>query len=225
MIYFDDMSRNVAIAPGEYYHIYNRGTDKRNIFLTKGDYARLLSLLYLANDAAPVDIKLQAPTLGDALSLPRTDTLVDLCAYVLMPNHFHLLIREKSEGGISKFMQKVSTGYTMYFNKRVERTGALFQGRYKASHVSKDEYLKYLISYIHLNPIKLLEPSWKENGIQDAKGAEAYLEQYSYSSFLDFMGRTRVENSILEPSALPDYFDSVFDFKTCVREWLNYKAI
>ena len=139
-----------------------------------------------------------------------------------MPNHFHLLVRELKEGGISKFMQKLMTGYTMYFNKKNDRNGSLFQGKFKATHVSNDRYLRYLVSYIHLNPVKLIEPKWKESGIADRATAERYLARYGPSSYRDYLNETRSENVILDTSALPEYFDSDMEFKEFVTEWLTY---
>lgn len=150
--------------------------------------------------------------------------MVEIVAYCLMPNHFHLLVREIEDNGISKFMQKVTTGYTMYFNRRNDRSGALFQGKFKATHVADDRYLRYLISYIHLNPVKLIEPKWKETGIHDREEAERYLEGYAPSSYLDYLGRQRSEGMILARKALPEYFSSGADFKSFVTEWLSYEA-
>lgn len=110
----------------------------------------------------------------------------------------------------------------MYFNKKNERNGSLFQGRFKATHVADDRYLRYLISYIHLNPIKLIEPKWKETGISDKIRAEKYLETYPESSYLDYLGKQRPESKILTREALPEYFASSTDFKTFVTEWLTY---
>jgi len=140
-----------------------------------------------------------------------------------MPNHIHLLVREKEEQGISKFMQKLMTGYTMYFNKRHERTGALFQGKFKATHANEDRYLKYLTSYIHLNPIKLIEPTWKETGIRNRKSAEKYLSNYRYSSYPDYLGISRVESMILNKEALPDYFRTRQGLEADIADWLSYK--
>ena len=83
--------------------------------------------------------------------IDRGETLVDIGIYCLVPNHFHLLIKEKTENGISEFVKKVATGYSMYFNKKYERTGSLFEGPFKAKRIDTDEYLKYIFSYIHLN--------------------------------------------------------------------------
>lgn len=218
------MQRSFSFAPGEYYHIYNRGTEKRKIFLDKNDYRRFLMLLYFANQDSPVVLKLQGQTLEELAGKRAGTPIVEIVSYCLMPNHFHILVREATDGGISKFMQKLTTGYTMYFNTKNERTGTLFQGRYKANHVADDRYLRYLISYIHLNPVKLIEPKWKETGICDQSNAERYLEKYEASSYSDYLGKKRAENCILSSEALPDYFSSDADFKSFVTEWLTYAA-
>jgi len=216
------MARKINFALGEFYHLYNRGTEKRNIFLTKRNHERFLSLLYLCNGSLPVDAYFQGETIGEAKEIERGEHIVNICAYCLMPNHFHLLVREVVDGGISRFMQKLSTGYTMYFNNLHERTGALFQGRFKSTHVQNDRYLKYLIAYIHLNPVKLIEPKWKESGIQNRGIVARFLEEYSYSSYFDYLGRSRDEKIILTKEALPDYFEKPGSFKAHVTEWLNY---
>lgn len=216
------MTRSFTFAPNEFYHIYNRGTEKRNIFLDTSDYKRFLTLLYLANQSDAVHLQLQGRTLKELSGERAGEPLIEIAAYCLMPNHFHLLARELEEGGVSKFMQKLMTGYTMYFNKKRERSGSLFQGKFKATHVDDDRYLHYLISYIHLNPVKLIEPKWKETGITDRVAAEQYLARYEPSSYRDYLGEKRVENTILAPNALPEYFDSGMEFKETVTEWLTY---
>ena len=220
------------LVPGEFYHLYNRGTEKRKIFTSVQDYNRFLCLLYLCNSSLPVHMADMFPRgstswehiaqlFERAQSIERGNSLVDINAYVLMPNHFHLLIHEHTEGGASRFMQKLMTGYTMYFNTRHTRSGALFQGKYKASHVIEDRYLKYLISYIHLNPIKLIEPKWKETGIRNKAGAEKFLDTYPYSSFIDFIGQERIEKCIVNLQSLPRYSKNLSTFKASVTEWLH----
>lgn len=217
------MTRTFIFGLEEFYHVYNRGTDKRKIFLAKGDYARFVALLYLCNQARRIELTKSG--IADAFNVVRDEQLVSIVAYCLMPNHFHLLLREKAEGGISLFMQKLTTAYTMYFNRKYGRSGGLFESTFKARHASEDTYLKYLIAYIHLNPVKLIDHKWKENGIQDPVRAEEYLDNYRYSSYLDYSGKIRSENKIINTRALPEYFESPKDFKASVTEWLNYKSL
>ena len=217
------MARSIQIAPDELYHLYNRGVEKRKIFLCRADHDRFIALLYLANQTEPADLKYQGRSFSEITEVRSGEALVDIIAYCLMHNHFHLLVHEKTEGGIAKFMQKLTTGYTMYFNKRNERSGALFQGTYKATHVHDDRYFRYLISYIHLNPIKLIDPDWKENGIVDLAKAEKYLMQFEYSSYRDHLEETRPQQILLERNLFSELL-APCDFKSCVTEWLTYSA-
>ncbi len=222
----------VIKAPGEIYHIYNRGTDKRLIFMDDSDRDRFIELLFFCNSTKAVRLDdlhrnfAQGRTLRELFrSYDREDTLVSLVAYCLMPNHFHLLIHEKQEGGITKFMQKLSNGYTGYFNKKYQRRGVLFSGKYKIQHVDSDRYLKYLLSYIHLNPVKLIEPKWKETGIKNRSGAKIYLTKYRYSSYQDYCGAERDENILLSMKELKQYYNhgTPRNFKQSVEEWLTYR--
>ena len=142
------------------YHVYNRGVEKRKIFLDEQDYAVFLHLLkyYLS----PIDPTKNHPLMefqGFSVVRPRPLTNlvkeIDLVAYCLMPNHFHLLLQQHSEDGVTKLLSKISTTYAMYFNKRYKRVGYLFQGPYRAVYVERDSYLLHLSRYIHLNPVEL----------------------------------------------------------------------
>ena len=140
-----------------------------------------------------------------------------------MPNHLHILIKQNSENGISKFMQKFLTAYSMYYNIKYERKGSLFEGKFKAEHMEEDIYLKYIFSYIHLNPVKLIYPDWKENGLSDKKSVLNFLNKYTYSSFLDYREINRVENKILNREEFPDYFPSIKHFEDEILDWINYR--
>ncbi len=219
------VTRKISFVPGEFYHLYNRGTDKRIIFTCYNDFNRFVVLLYLCNSDKSVDIdgKLrEGRTFPELLGVDRGEQLVDIVAYCLMPNHFHLLIHERNENGISMFMKKLSTAYSMYFNNKYDRSGALFEGRFKAKHVDNDNYLKYLLSYIHLNPVKLIDLKWKENGITDKIKAKDFLNEYKYSSYMDYVGIKRKEKAILNISSLPEYFETHKEFEGFVDEWLTF---
>lgn len=221
------MERKITFSIGEYYHIYNRGNDKRMIFMDNADYLRFIVLLYISNNIDVVHISNlinQGESLMKILNIDKKDSLVDIGAYCLMPNHFHLLIKEKKENGITKFMGKVSTGYSMYFNKRYERTGKLFEGTFKSVHADTDAYLKYLFSYIHLNPIKIIDPGWKEEGIKDKNKAKTFLREYTFSSYLDYFGISRKEGGIISKQSFPEYFSTRKDFDDTINDWLSVKT-
>lgn len=219
------MSRNSVFSVGENYHLYGRGTDKRTVFLKTKDYDRFVSLLYIFNNTKPVHVSnLSSTALENVLSLKKEEDLVKITAYCLMPNHFHILAQEIKEGGISKFMQKVMTGYTMFFNKKYERTGSLFESSFKSIHANNDNHLKYLLAYIHLNPVKIIDPHWKEKGISNKNKAKEFLKKYRYSSFNDYFGEERNESKIIDKNAPTEYFDDFTDPEKDLDFWLNYNT-
>lgn len=183
------MERKVKFEKGEFYHIYNRGVEKRTIFQNSSDYKRFLILLYIANSDRPLHIKdfgIINP-FEEIFKKERGEPLVNIGAYCLMPNHFHLLITPLVEGGISKFMLKLQTGYSMYFNKKNDRVGALFQGTFKSRHIDNDEYLRYIYAYIHLNPAKLKNSEWKTQPKNFLKQLKKFIIEYPYSSLKDYL--------------------------------------
>ena len=217
--------RLVPLVLDEYYHIYNRGNSKQEIFKNNSDYARFMQLLYLSNGTKSFKVR----DLGaqDPYEVDMGDKLIAIGAYCLMPNHFHILARPLVEGGMTTFMKKLGTGYSGYFNKKYGRTGGLFEGKFKSQHADSDEYLKYLFSYIHLNPVKLIQSDWKEQGIKDKAGASAYLKKYPWSSYLDLIptGRSCVERrelGILGSLHFPDYFKAQQTIDEELSEWLKY---
>ena len=216
--------RKVKFVSGEYYHIYNRGNSKQKIFHDEEDYLRFIALLYACNQKGY--LKVGNLTKGQTLyDIEREKPIVSIGAYCLMPNHFHILITQTNKEDISNFMQKLSTAYSMYYNKKYIRTGSLFEGKFKSEHIDKDRYFKYLFSYVHLNPVKLIEKDWKVVGIKNVKGVIDYLNNYQYSSYLDFMGEKRIQNIILNRESFPKYFSSKKTFKSEIFEWLGYSDI
>ena len=218
--------RKISFSVSEFYHLFNRGTEKRNVFLELNDYKRFLVLLFLCNSTRSINIREQFPkgnSFGEAKEFDRGNSLVDIGSYCLMPNHFHLLLCEKIENGITLFLRKLATAYSMYFNRKYKRTGKLFEGVFKATHADNDEYLKYLFAYIHLNPVKLIEPEWKESGIKDKNRAELFLKEYQFSSYLDYAGIERTESIILNKKVFPEYFLRKSDFNNYIKDWLFYK--
>lgn len=214
--------RKVEFAIGEFYHIYNRGNSKQKIFHDKSDYERFVNLLFLANSKNSFNF-FNLLKDGHIYDFDRGGTFVDIGAYCLMPNHFHILITPKEEGSISKFMQKFTTAYAMYHNQKHERTGSLFEGKFKSQHIDNDRHLKYLFSYIHLNPIKLIEPKWKELGVKNKKRALDFLQNYKFSSYQDYKGNYREQSAIINKKPFPNYFPTAKDFEEEIFDWINYK--
>ena len=219
------MANRIPIEAGEWYHCYNRGVDKRKVFLGLRDYERILILMYLAKNALPVRLfSIKNARLEKILTgVERSDPIVEIGAYSLMPNHFHFVLREIREGGIALFMQKVFTGFTMYFNQKSGRTGALFAGTYKSKHVANDVYFKYLISYVHINAAELFEPTWKD-GVGDIREMEKNLLRYPYSSLLEFTGQERPQKHLLDASVF-ELFDHVPSIHQMLKEARAYENL
>jgi putative transposase len=225
IIFNKNMSiRKKSFVEGEYYHIYNRGNDKKVIFHDQDDYRYFMGLLFVCNSSIPVEItRYGLSKSGDVFDLKLKNKLVSVGVYVLMPNHFHILITQEVDNGISKFMQKLSTGYVMYYNQKYKRTGGLFEGKFKSQHSDTDKYLKYIFSYIHLNPIKLIDKKWKEEGIKNRTKALEFLQKYRYSSFLDYISDiSRPESVILNIKKFPNYFPTKQIFWKEILGWLDF---
>ncbi len=143
--------RNIEFEVGKYYHVFNRGVDKRNIFLDKGDLFYFFDAIILSQKEETLKniTKLEGRKKAkEIFKRLKKDDLVTIVAYCLLPNHFHFILKEKKEGGISKFMSKLGTSYVKFFNSEYERSGALFQGRYKAKEI---ENLEVVTAYVNLN--------------------------------------------------------------------------
>lgn len=163
-------TRKTPLVTGEIYHIFNRGVDKRHIVEDEFDSERFLKSMIAFNTACPV-LSLRNAEFHYSGSTPE-DPLVEIMAYCLNPNHFHLILRQMTDGGVSEFMKRLSGGYTWYFNNKYERSGSLFQGRYKSRHVDTNEYLLQLSVYVTLNfrahnysrstSVNLIRSSWDE---------------------------------------------------------------
>ena len=222
-------TRNIQFAISEFYHIYNRGNSKQEIFLDELDYERFTKLLYLCNSTKNIRFREDIIDCNiDAFEFDRGEPIVSIGAWVLIPNHFHLYLTISprcflGDEAISVFLKKLCTAYSMHFNRKYERTGKLFEGTFKSTHVDNDEYAKYNFSYIHLNPVKLIDPLWKESGIKDPGKTLDFLDQYKWSSYQDYRGKKRPENKIISPADFPDYFSDPKVFDEEIFDWLNYK--
>jgi len=214
------MERKTPFAEGEHYHIYSRGVEKRKIFTSDRDYRRFVAILYIMNQDAPfrMDNYLQNKrnSLRNIFKEKREESLASILSYCLLPNHFHLILYEHTEGGISKFMGKLLTAYSMYFNTKYERSGPLFSHPFRSEHISSESQYLYIFSYLHLNCLSILKKRWKEEGIKNKKEAEKFLGNYEFSSYLDFLARNRPESVIIDFSLIPEYIEDMkLSFRTC----------
>jgi putative transposase len=194
-----------VFANDYFYHIFNRGVDKRNIFFEDKDYRRFLFGMREFNDENSTINTLRRINManeGNPMSLKpiEKDPLVKIVCYCLMPNHFHFILKQIKDKGISKFLQKLGIGYTKYFNQKNERSGVLFQGKFKAVLVDKDNYFNHLVRYIYLNPIDLVDLEWKERGLKNWRKTVAALKSYrwtncnNYNQYIEFIKDYRAEN-------------------------------
>jgi len=187
------------------------------------DGLRFQMLLYACNSAKPIHVsdfsgRKRLPDPIHVFAQERSAPLVDVAAYCLMPNHPHLLLREVDYGGISAFMQKVGTAYTMYFNKKYERSGALFSGPFKAVHVEHDSHFRRAVNYIHANPAELFEPRWKEGVVRSEVRLKKQLGQYPFSSLVDYQGIERPQNAIVSIAAAMQILDIAPSFETLMKD-------
>lgn len=198
--------RKIDFTIGEFYHIYNRGNGKKDIFHDKKDYQRFVDLLIASNRKEKFNFADSVKGVS-IYKLPNKEPLVAIGAYTPMSNHFHILLTPLVDSGVSLFMKKLGTAYAMYYNQKYRRTGSLFEGKFKAKHIDSDRYLKYMFSYIHLNISDSLED----------------LLSYPYSSFLDYYGEIRVQNKIINKKLFPEYFPTKEDFIKEIGIWINYR--
>lgn len=178
------------------YHALNRGVEGRNLFLDSSDYIRFIHDLYEFNDATPAQaFPRRTANVGHTMSYikRKREQLVDIHGWCLMKNHYHLLLSERTEGGLSLFLRKLNVGYARYFNERYKRSGFLFQGRTKKVAIKNDAQFNYILHYIHLNPLDYLKGAekWRirsKGKIKNSKETFMYLKSYRWSSYPDYIG-------------------------------------
>ena len=141
-----------------------------------------------------------------------------------MPNHIHLLLRQITKGGITKFLSKVGTGFAGYFNRKYGRKGYVFQNRFRSVYIKDDEQLKTVFAYIHSNPVSLIEPKWKESGIKNLKKVIKFLEDYKWSSYLDYIGKKNFP-SVTDRKFLSETMNGGKGCREFINDWIKYKSI
>jgi len=223
--------RKIPIISGEIYHVCNRGVDHRKIFIDEEDYYRFIHDLFEFNDENSVinvnyffnnksaqSMDTRRPYIG-----PRK-ILAEILAFSLMPNHYHLLIKPKTDAGGSELMKKINGGYARYFNNKYQRQGALFQGRYKAVLIENESHFIHIPYYIHANPLDMVAPGWREGKIVDHKKALEFLENYRWSSFPDYIEKKNFP-SVTQRNLLLDISGGESKYKKHFTEWLHHMDV
>lgn len=226
---------------GDYVHVYNRGNRKAKIVRSDKDKWRFIQALRFFNDSHLSqnilrDIlkhklselnsnKQRLPEsvfeLGWPKNWPKKDPLVKILCYCLASNHFHLLLKEIREDGVSKFMHKLGTGYTNFFNIKYEEVGTVFQGGYKARRIDKDIYLEYLSVYIQVINVLELFPGGLEKALKDINRALKFVEEYSFSSYRDFIDLRK--SLIIDKDILGKLFSTPNEYRKFVRDVIKNK--
>lgn len=210
--------RTVSFADGEFYHIYNRGVEKRDIFLQSKDYKRFIKTLYYYQFKGPKPSlsKYTENGLNNLKFLPE-NKIIEVICYCLMPNHFHLLVRQLQENGISKFMGQLQNSFTKYFNTKHDRIGVLFQGPFKAVIMENDEQFIHVSRYIHLNPV--------------VSGIVKKPENYQWSSYLEYLdisqgfcSKGEILGMFPSPQKYQDFVEDQIDYGTTL-EILKHQLI
>jgi len=217
------------LVNNEIYHIVDRGVGDSLIFREENDYYRGIFSIYEFNDTNSVLIRdrrrarIRAKKIGREQFSANRDILVEILAFKFMPNHIHLLIRQIKDNGITQFMRKFGAGYAAYFNKKYNRKGHLFQGRFRAVHIKTEEQLKTVFIYIHTNALSLIEPSWREIGIEDPERAIDFLGSYKWSSYLDYLGKKNFP-SVINKEFLLGVIGGEEKCREFVENWIRYKG-
>lgn len=198
--------RAIPLVTGEFYHLYNRGSEKKEIFIQTRDFNRFLKTFYYYQFLSPKP-KFSKFTKSNLFTfIPDPDKkLVDVICFCLMPNHFHFLVKQLKEGGISIFMSQLANSYTRYFNTKYNRIGPLVQGTFKAVHIETDEQLLHLSRYIHLNPI--------------VSGLVNSIEDYPWSSYREFING---QTLLCMPQEVLAFFPASAKYEEFVKDQIDY---
>lgn len=203
--------RLIPIVENEYYHVFNRGNNKQEIFREESDFTRFLFLiLFFQSPKTFINIGRKVSSFKKTSSFKIGDDdiedivshrMVTLLSFALMPNHFHLLVYSTQEQGVSKYMQRIMTSYTKYYNAKYNTVGHVFQGPYKAVHQKTEEQLFYTSAYIHSNPTEL--PEW--NGREDLYPWSSYTDYIHKNRWCDLLVFDDILNQKNDPLAYKEY--------------------
>ncbi|MBU3901270.1 hypothetical protein KJ590_00910 [Patescibacteria group bacterium] len=212
------------------YHLTIRAAGDTVLFRGESDYFRAIFSLYEFNNKEGVIIrdcrllaqqrKNREPFSGNFKK--KREPLLELLSFCLMPNHFHLLVRQICQNGVVNFTRKLGAGFAGFFNRKYNRKGPLFS-KYRAVHIKDNKQLKTAFVYTHANPISLIEPGWKEKGIKDFSKAVEFLKQYRWSSFFDYTGKDNFP-SLIEKDFLMSVMGGKDKCQEYIFDWLKFKS-
>ncbi|MEX0917145.1 MAG: transposase [Candidatus Paceibacterota bacterium] len=212
--------RNTQFAEGEFYHLVGRGNSKQILFLEKRDYVRFLYLLLYGQLSEPLSNIGKRVTCFEKTGaffsrrrkndLAQEKHLIELVAFTIMPNHFHLLVGGKSENGISAYMHRLLMAYAKYFNEKYERSGHVFQGPFRAVHIEDNTQLLHTSAYIHKNQREV--GKWKNKE-----------HEYPWSSYQDYVKGSRWEE-LLSRDIILEQFSSVGEYANFVKSSIAKEA-
>lgn len=197
--------RTTPFANDYFYHIYNRGVEKRITYLDDRDFNHFLKILNYYKYSGPKP-SFSKTTEEQLKSVEKNEKIVEIICYCLMPNHFHLLLKQLKEGGISEFMRKISDGHTRYFNTKHRRVGPLFQGAFKAVLIESDEQLVHVSRYIHLNPVVSLL-------VKD-------LKSYKWSSYYNYIGIG--DSKLIGKDEILNFFKDIKEYERFCLDQISY---
>jgi putative transposase len=189
-----------------FYHIYNRGVDKQDIFLDIYDYQRMMDTLLIKNDSTTT-IK-HGFRKSEIKKIILQEPYVKIHAFCLMTNHFHLLVEQKKQGGVSDYLQRVGNSYTKYFNAKYKRTGHIFESTFKDRIIESEKYLCHLSRYIHSNPHKYCK----------LKNKFDYIKHYKWSSLRHYLGLEKIK--IVDDSIIRKYFQNIDEYEQYIFDYL-----
>ncbi len=229
--------RKQQFVNNEIFHIVLRAIDNNLLFKNIDDYYRGIFSIYEFNTLYPVEIRkrrevrarIKRTSGGQASAgsfvdeVDERDKLVEILTFCFMPNHIHLLVKQLKDGGITKFMSKIGTGYAGYFNRKYKRQGHFFQNKFLSVHIKNDEQLKTVFVYIHTNPISLIEPKWKEIGIKNPEKSIKFVENYKWSSYSDYIDKKNFP-SVTEREFLLKIMGGKQGCKDFIENWVRYKG-
>lgn len=215
---------------GEIYHITTRAIDDNLIFKNTDDYYRGIFSIYEFNNAKPTTIQARRITRTnikkanrDPISIiDERDKLVEIYAFCFMPNHIHLLVKQLKDDGVTDFMKKFGVGYGGYFNRKYQRKGYVFQNRFKCVHIKDENQLKVIFVYIHTNPISLIQPNWKEKGLDNSEKIIKFLENYKWSSYSDYLGNKNFP-SVADRDFMTEIMGRIDGCRAAIENWAKHK--